>query len=386
MDHKGKKQSVITCNTHTLVDLFTDLTISSPDIKKDETNLKNDRIKLYVDKAEKRTGKKESSSGKGSKNNKSRIEALPIRGQVNITSAERTRRKNGGELASDNKTLRRSRTLDPLHKIAAIINHKSCKNILILAGAGISTSSGIPDFRSPKTGIYSILKNNNLSSPTDAFDIDYFRSNPAVFYELAKDLYPGQYRPNYAHYFIKLLCDKGLLGRMYTQNIDGLERLADIPSSKLVEAHGTFSSATCTCCKKTFNGDFIKSAIMNKIIPKCDRCSGIIKPDIVFFGENLPKRFYKLYKKDIAGCDLVIVMGTSLQVEPFASLVDKIPQRTPRVLINKEIVGPFTRKKRRFTDIIYTGDIVDGLKELAKNAGLRDEMIRLSLASKAFYR
>lgn len=82
--------------------------------------------------------------------------------------------------------------------------------------------------RSPKTGLYNILKNNNLSSPTDAFDIDYFRDNPAVFYELAKDLYPGQYQPNYSHYFVKLLCDKGLLGRMYTQNIDGLERCNDM--------------------------------------------------------------------------------------------------------------------------------------------------------------
>jgi NAD-dependent deacetylase sirtuin 2 len=123
------------------------------------------------------------------------------------------------------------------------------KNIVTMVGAGISTSAGIPDFRSD-SGLYNNLAAYKLPYPEAIFELDYFRENPQPFFRLAKELYPGTFLPTPSHYFCKLLQDKGLLLRHYTQNIDTLERIAGIDESKLVEAHGTFHSNHCIDCHK----------------------------------------------------------------------------------------------------------------------------------------
>jgi len=99
---------------------------------------------------------------------------------------------------------------------------------------------GIPDFRTPGTGLYDNLQKYNLKNATDVFDIEYFRKNPKPFNMLAKELFPGQYHPSTTHYFIRYYMKKGLLLRCFTQNIDGLESLAGIPDKKIVQAHGGF--------------------------------------------------------------------------------------------------------------------------------------------------
>ncbi|KAM4677738.1 NAD-dependent protein deacetylase sirtuin-3-like isoform 2-T3 [Discoglossus pictus] len=198
--------------------------------------------------------------------------------------------------------------------IADMILNKKCKNIIVMAGAGISTNSGIPDFRSPGTGLYDNLMQYNIPYPEAIFDIDYFTYNPGPFYTLAQELYPGKYKPNFVHYFVKLLHDKGLLLRCYTQNIDGLERMAGIPPEKLVEAHGTFSSASCHLCYTPFDAEEAREYIMTERIPRCKICSGFVKPDIVFFGEDLPQSYHKVVQ-DFPKADLLIVMGTSLAVD-----------------------------------------------------------------------
>lgn len=111
----------------------------------------------------------------------------------------------------------------------------------IKTGAGISTSAGIPDFRSPDTGLYANLARLNLPYAEAVFDISYFRNNPLPFYILAHELYPGKYRPTISHSFINLLHKKGLLLKLFTQNIDCLEREAGVPGEKIVEAHGSFA-------------------------------------------------------------------------------------------------------------------------------------------------
>merc|ERR1719376_630092 len=232
-------------------------------------------------------------------------------------------------------------------------------NVIFMTGAGISTKSGIPDFRSKETGLYANLQHFNLKKAEDIFDFKYFLKNPAPFFQLAKDLYPqGKYLPNEAHFLMKIFADKGILRKVYTQNIDGLERISGIPHDKLVECHGTFATATCLRCHKKCSGVEIKDKILKGKVARChmtSKCRSVVKPDVVFFGEGLSKDFYK-FKKDFEQCDLLIVMGTSLQVTPFAKIVNAIPSKTPRILVNRDKVGPFLNGSRR-EDFSMCGDI-----------------------------
>jgi len=159
----------------------------------------------------------------------------------------------------------------------------NCSNVIVMAGAGISTSAGIPDFRSPGTGLYSQLEKYNLPFPEAIFQLDYFRKNPKPFFLLAKELYPQNFKPTPTHYFLRLLNEKNKLLRIFTQNIDSLERVAGLPADKLVEAHGTFFTSHCLNCRKAYDLEFVKEIIFKDEIPYCTECKGAIKPDIVFF-------------------------------------------------------------------------------------------------------
>ncbi|XP_069132393.1 uncharacterized protein [Argopecten irradians] len=269
-----------------------------------------------------------------------------------------------------------------LNDVANLLKNDACKNIVVVAGAGISTPSGIPDFRTPGTGLYDNLKQYRIPYPEAIFDIDYFHHNPKPFFTLAKELYPsGKYRPNYIHYFVRLLHDKGMLLRMYTQNIDGLERLAGLPAEKLVEAHGTFASATCTICGYLHEGSMVKEPVFQDKLPLCKKrgCPGIVKPDIVFFGEDLPKRFY-FYLKDMLQADLVIIMGTSLGVQPFAGIVDTVRWTVPRVLFNMEAVGPF-RNCKRAKDVVAEGDLIRSMQSFTDMVGWKSDIEDLIIKS-----
>ncbi|XP_010896948.4 NAD-dependent protein deacetylase sirtuin-2 isoform X2 [Esox lucius] len=228
-----------------------------------------------------------------------------------------------------------------LEGVARYIQSGACKNIICMVGAGISTSAGIPDFRSPETGLYANLQKYNLPYPEAIFQIDYFKKHPEPFFALARELYPGLFKPTVCHYFIKLLKDKGLLKRCYSQNIDTLERVAGLESEDLIEAHGTFYSSHCVSfmCRSEYSMDWMKVKIFSDDIPKCEKCNSLVKPDIVFFGENLPKRFFTSMAMDFPRCDLLIIMGTSLQVQPFAALVGRVSKSCPRLLINLEKAG-----------------------------------------------
>ncbi|NWU97840.1 SIR3 deacetylase, partial [Upupa epops] len=259
-----------------------------------------------------------------------------------------------------------------LQGVTELIRKKQCQRVVVMAGAGISTPSGIPDFRSPGSGLYSNLEQYDIPYPEAIFELVYFLANPKPFFALAKELYPGNYRPNYAHYFLRLLHDKGLLLRLYTQNIDGLERAAGIPPARLVEAHGTFATATCTVCRRNFPGEDFRGDVMADRIPRCPVCAGLIKPDIVFFGEELPPRFL-LHLTDFPRADLLLVIGTSLEVEPFASLAGAVGSSVARVLINRDLVGPFAWRQRP-NDVAQLGDVVSGVRRLVELLGWTEEM------------
>jgi NAD-dependent deacetylase sirtuin 2 len=129
--------------------------------------------------------------------------------------------------------------------IAEGIRDGRFKKVVMVVGAGISVSAGIPDFRSPGTGLYDNLQRYDLPSPQDIFSIDFFKRKPHAFYHLARELYPGSYAPTPTHYLLRLLHSKGVLLRCFTQNIDSLENLAGLPKDMVVAAHGNFDSAKC---------------------------------------------------------------------------------------------------------------------------------------------
>ncbi|CAH1791803.1 unnamed protein product [Owenia fusiformis] len=225
--------------------------------------------------------------------------------------------------------------------ITKLINDGKIKNIITMAGAGISTSAGIPDFRSPD-GLYATLGDKleeyNLTHPTAIFDIAFFKENPKPFYILAKELWPKKLKPTPCHYFIRMLHDKGLLLRHFTQNIDTLERETGLSSEKIIECHGTFQTSHCLQCRREYSKEWMKEQVFSDQIPKCtvEGCSGIVKPDIVFFGEALPDNFFRGVEEDLPKCDLLIIMGTSLTVYPFAALKDRVPTSAPRLFLNLE--------------------------------------------------
>lgn len=251
-------------------------------------------------------------------------------------------------------------------------------------GAGISTSAGIPDFRSPDTGLYANLARLNLPFAEAVFDISYFRNNPLPFYTLAHELYPGKYQPTIAHSFIKLLHDKGRLLKLFTQNIDCLEREAGVPGEMIVEAHGSFATQRCIDCGTEFPDGLMRKIVMSKEVPHCLRktCNGLVKPDIVFFGEALPEAFHR-NRSLPSQADLAIVMGTSLTVQPFASLPSFVKEETPRILINLERVGGLGG---RADDVLLLGDCDAGIRKLADALGWREELESLwkkTVSSKA---
>jgi len=257
-----------------------------------------------------------------------------------------------------------------LDGIAEYIRDGKAGSVTVMVGAGISTSAGIPDFRSPDTGLYANLARLDLPYAEAVFDIDYFREKPEPFYTLAHELYPGKYRPTITHSFIKLLHDKGVLLKLFTQNIDCLEREAGVPGDKIVEAHGSFARQSCIECKSAYPQEEMREHIAARTIPRCHECKGLVKPEIVFFGEALPSAFFD-NRHLPEEADLCIVMGTSLSVQPFASLPQLAQQGKPRVLINQEIVGGLGSRP---DDVLLLGDCDTGVRKLAKACGWLEEL------------
>lgn len=268
-------------------------------------------------------------------------------------------------ILSDPPQRRRLQHIQTIEQVCDTI--KKSKNIIVLTGAGVSVSCGIPDFRS-RDGIYERLRVEypDMRDPQSMFDIGYFARDPRPFYQFAREIYPGQFQPSLSHRFIKLLERQGKLLRNYTQNIDTLEREAGIEN--VIECHGSFATASCTRCKFKVDAADIQDDILNQRIPMCKLCdtpkdaeedglmaprpeqpfnytqlvaAGVMKPDIVFFGESLPDKFHSTIEQDKTNCDLLIVIGSSLKVRPVALIPSSINQTIPQILINREQLDHF---------------------------------------------
>lgn len=232
---------------------------------------------------------------------------------------------------------------------------KSCSKILVITGAGISTSLGIPDFRSSR-GFYAQVERLGLSDPQEVFDLNLFYADPTLFYSIAHMILPPSDMYSPLHAFIAVLQRQNKLLRNYTQNIDNLETCAGISPDKVVQCHGLFAHATCVTCQHRVKGEEIFDDLRAQRIAYCPRCTpkrirllnsdddnlvipesyGVFKPDITFFGESLPDHFHDKISNDLEECDLIIAVGTSLKVAPVADIVLRVPQHVPQILINRD--------------------------------------------------
>ncbi|KAI0354881.1 DHS-like NAD/FAD-binding domain-containing protein [Trametes cingulata] len=258
--------------------------------------------------------------------------------------------------------------------IAKYMNSEQCRRVFVLVfprRLRASAGAGVPDFRYPKKGLYStIMARLNLPYPRALFEFTYFRFNPIPLYTLARELSPGRYRPTLTHLFVKLLADGGSLQTCFTENIDTLERQAGIPTDRLVEANGSFASASCVDCHEPFDSEKMREAVEKGEAVRCEACGGLIKPDIVFHGENPPPIFAEK-SKELSSADLLFVIGTSLATPPFASLATMVPQSCPRVLISTDFAGDIGM---RSDDVLLLGKCDDGIRDLCKELGWEEAL------------
>jgi NAD-dependent deacetylase len=197
---------------------------------------------------------------------------------------------------------------------------KECKRIVFFGGAGVSTESGIPDFRSAK-GIYQ-------TTPEEMVSHHYFMEHPKEFYAFYKDkmVYPNA-KPNITHEVLAKLEQQGKLSCIITQNIDGLHQKAG--SQKVIELHGSVLRNYCVKCHRFYDVD----KVLDSEIPYCE-CGGMIKPDVVLYEENLKKEDIDHALYEIEHADMLIVAGTSLSVYPAAGMI-RYFRGNRLVLLNK---------------------------------------------------
>lgn len=186
-------------------------------------------------------------------------------------------------------------------------------------------------------------------------------------YKLVSKLYGGTYRPTLTHSFIRLLDKRRILNAAWSQNVDGLERLAGLSSWRLIEAHGTLDSQHCTTCHAKLDDRKMKEAVVTGNVPICEKrgCKGFVKPDVVMFGEALPAKFW-LNLPFLKRADLLIILGTSLAVPPFSFIANWVPASCPRVVINME---PVWGVGRRENDLECLGDCDETVRRLARLIG-----------------
>jgi len=209
---------------------------------------------------------------------------------------------------------------------------RDADSVVAMTGAGVSTASGIPDFRGP----------DGLWSQYDAedFHISRFEADPAGFWtdrlSMAEELYGGDVSPNAAHETLATLEDAGRLDAVITQNVDGLHQAAG--SDSVIELHGNDRRVVCRECRTRYDAERTRRRVRDGARPPaCEACGGLLKPDVVLFGEQLPE--HALYRAHALAqrADVFLVVGSSLSVEPAASLPEEAAGRgSTLVLVNLE--------------------------------------------------
>lgn len=239
---------------------------------------------------------------------------------------------------------------------AAELFHKA-KRIVVLTGAGISSPSGIPDFRSEGTGLWS------RDEPMEVASLSTFRTSPERFFNWFRPLagYIFNAKPNPAHLALAALEAAGHSLTVVTQNIDGLHQKAG--SSNVVELHGTLRTLSCTQCFKQYESTpFLGPYIKNGLIPTCLSCNGILKPDVILFGEQLPQLAWLEAQRATRQCDLMLVAGSSLEVLPVAGLPMQALDRCAHLIVINQTPTYINVR----ADVVLMDDVSAVIPEIAK--------------------
>lgn len=216
--------------------------------------------------------------------------------------------------------------MDNIQKLKKWVEESN--NIVFFGGAGVSTESGIPDFRG-EAGIYQTISEYGIN-PETILSHTFFENNKEVFFDYCKKhlVFPDA-KPNAAHYGLAELERQGKLKAVITQNIDNLHQAAG--SKNVLELHGTLYKNYCIKCGKKFDIDYV---LNSDGVPKCDKCGGVVRPDVVLYEESLNMDVMQKAVNYIASCDMLIIGGTSLAVYPAAGLINYY-NGNKLVLINK---------------------------------------------------
>lgn len=234
---------------------------------------------------------------------------------------------------------------------------RSARRVVVLTGAGLSTSSGIPDFRSEGTGLWS------RDEPMEVASLNTFRTAPEKFFHWFRPL-AGQIfnaRPNPAHLALAEMEKAGRVQTIITQNIDTLHQKAG--SKNVIETHGTMRSLSCTQCYQQVEAAIYLAAFVEKgEMPHCPQCGGVLKPDVILFGEQLPQAAWVRAQSDVRQCDLMMVAGSSLEVLPVAGLPLQALERGAHLIILNNT--PTYLNVR--ADIVILENVAEIIPEIAK--------------------
>ena len=234
---------------------------------------------------------------------------------------------------------------------------RSAGSVVALTGAGISVPSGIPDFRSPGTGLWERV------NPMEVAHIDTLRNDPARFWRFYGERFAtlGAKRPNGAHHALVALERAGWLDGVVTQNIDMLHRKAG--TAELVEIHGSIARCTCMRCGEAVTQEQARARLLAEPhgVPRCELCSGTLRPDVVLFGEPLPESAIARAGELCAGAGLVLCIGSSLEVQPAGAL----PLLTLRAGGALAIITEGPTPLDQLAAVRLHGDVVQELSALA---------------------
>lgn len=226
---------------------------------------------------------------------------------------------------------------------------------VVFSGAGISTASGIPDFRTEGEGLWEKVDPYSVASLTA------FQKTPKHFFDWIKSLYQisNNVEPNSAHYAIASMESAGMVQAVITQNIDGLHHKAG--SQRVFELHGTVKTATCPLCMKIHDTEeLLENYSKEGILPTCENCSVVIKPDVILFEEMLPQDTWMAAEMEIVKADVVLATGSSLEVYPANSLPRQGVWKGAKLLINTLSTTPLDS----IAEIVINADVTEVLPEL----------------------